>query len=528
MKGSATLALALPPSIQPILYRALAAGLAAGAAGLMLLALSGWFLTAAAMAGAAGMAASLNYLIPSAAIRALAIIRTVARYGERLWSHEAALAALAHLRSALFARLASADPRAAPDLSSGEASAWLIGDIGALEDLIVRRPAVPTGAATALFGTVLAGAASVTAALATGAVLAATLLTARSTRRHLLTVTAQAVAAETETLRRLTIDYADARPEIIAYGLLDSVADAIAAQATRVDRLRLRLVRIEAAVASVTVLAGGLAAGLIVLAARGSAPMVALALLSATAACEAIAVIVRAMTRDASVDASLARLESVMALKPDATATQEACAGAEIRLGSEIALPGARVAIIGPSGSGKTRLVEALAGMRPPVHDVTLGGLALDRVGAKQLSAQIAVAPQNPMLIAGSIADNLRLARPGVDAQAMADVLGVVQLAERIAQMPIGVDTPIGEAGGFLSGGERKRLSLARALLADRPWLVLDEPTEGLDATTERAVIDGIERWLDRTGAGLILVSHRTAPLRLAARRLAIADIASG
>ena len=95
----------------------------------------------------------------------------------------------------------------------------------------------------------------------------------------------------------------------------------------------------------------------------------------------------------------------------------------------------------------------------------------------------------------------------------MQAALTVACLDARVADMPLGLDTWLGESGGILSGGERKRLSLARALLAERPWLVLDEPTEGLDAATEAELIGRLCAWLDATGTGLLLASHRPAPL---------------
>ena len=142
------------------------------------------------------------------------------------------------------------------------------------------------------------------------------------------------------------------------------------------------------------------------------------------------------------------------------------------------------------------------------------------------LRAQFALAPQDAALIAGTIADNLRLARPGVDKEAIWAVLRVAALEDRIQGLPQGLNTRLGEAGGTLSGGERKRLSLARALLAGRPWLLLDEPTEGLDSTTESEIIARLDAWLAGSNTGLILVSHRRAPLTLAGNVIAIEDIA--
>ena len=104
----------------------------------------------------------------------------------------------------------------------------------------------------------------------------------------------------------------------------------------------------------------------------------------------------------------------------------------------------------------------------------------------------------------------------------MWEVLQVVRLADRVRAMPGALDCFIGEGGGTLSGGEQKRLSLARALLAQRPWLIADEPSEGLDPATEAELVGRLDAWLARTGTGLILVSHRPAPRALCPQSLAV------
>ncbi|PHP16842.1 ABC transporter, partial [Sphingobium sp. IP1] len=158
-----------------LLRRATLCAVIAALAGIALLALAGWFLTAAAMAGAAGTVAvqAFNYLVPSAAIRLLAILRTVSRYGERLWSHRAALETMGGLRASLFARLAAQDSRTALPLSSGDAAARLTGDIDALEELVVRRPSRIAGLMAALAGVILAASGGWLSALLLAVMLAA-------------------------------------------------------------------------------------------------------------------------------------------------------------------------------------------------------------------------------------------------------------------------------------------------------------------------------------------------------------------
>ena len=125
-----------------LLFASLCAGLATVAA-IGLLGISGWFLTGTALAGSAGVVAvaAFNYLIPSALIRLMAIVRTLTRYGERLLSHKVALESMADLRGSLFDKLAAQDSRAAPESSPGETATRLIDDVAALEDLIIREPA---------------------------------------------------------------------------------------------------------------------------------------------------------------------------------------------------------------------------------------------------------------------------------------------------------------------------------------------------------------------------------------------------
>lgn len=508
---------------------AMASGVLASLSAVLLLGLSGWFLASAALAGAAGAAAvqAFNYLIPSAGIRLLAILRTVGRYGERLLGHQSALQGMAILRTRLFSRRAATDSRAEQE-SSQAASAVLLDDIAALEDIVIRRPAVVAGLAGGIASVALVALTGWQAALLQAASLVAIPFLLRWLTARLTAGPSARLADSAVDLRTSMTEYFAARSEIAAYGLAPRVMSALAPPTERFERDKAQLLRGEAVIAA---LLGGymavVVAGVLLLAQAGG-PLLALGLLASAAGVEAMTGFARNTMRSAGIERSLERLarlsQSTRMAQPFEARTVRP---AILQIGTASIAAGQRIAITGQSGSGKTRLLEALAGLRPASHSLSLDGTGTDAIDSDSLRRQFALAPQDPMLVMGSIADNLRLAAPGVGEADMRAALEIACLDRRIAEAPDGLDTWLTPDGGLLSGGERKRLALARALLAGRPWLLLDEPTEGLDTETEQAVIARLEDWLDRTGSGLLLVSHRPAPLRLAKRQIAIGDIAS-
>jgi ATP-binding cassette subfamily C protein CydC len=503
---------------------AIIAAVAAAVASVVLLGVSGWFITGAAVAGAGGIVAvqAFNYLLPSAAIRALAIVRTVARYGERLASHRAALLAMATLRTGVFGQIIGSRTATALSMGAGDTAARLVQDIDTLEDLVVRRPALPVAVAAGLLALGLATAAGWAVVLLLALVLAAVPLFARRFGPRLLDTPAQRLQAATALLKQDFVDYAGAAPEIRAYRLGDEVAALLESHAGRIDAAHHDLARGEAALAAMLAVASGAAVALVLAFSTASLPWTNLVALAAGAAVDALAAEVRSLSRQSLVAASKMRLARL--LVPPAVAGPT-LAGRQITIpdrGVGLMLkPGDRLAIVGPSGSGKTRLLEGLAGLRP---DTPLGlrvdGLAVEALGIEQLRAVFALSPQNAQMIAGTLADNLRLARPGVTMAAMWDALGVACLDDDVRAMPAQLDSWIGDGGARLSGGQRKRLSLARALLAGRPWLLLDEPSEGLDPVTEARLAKRLDQWLTTTATGLVVVSHRPALWVLAPLRL--------
>ncbi|WP_436700358.1 thiol reductant ABC exporter subunit CydD [Nocardioides sp. BYT-33-1] len=175
-------------------------------------------------------------------------------------------------------------------------------------------------------------------------------------------------------------------------------------------------------------------------------------------------------------------------------------------------------ALVGPSGCGKSTLLAAVAGLLPvSAGTVTAGGAP---VGGPAWQAQVAWLPQQPRFVAGSVADNLRLARPAADDAALWAVLREVALEERVRALPLGLATPLGEDGLTLSAGERARLALARVVLADRPWVLLDEPTAHLDDLTEQVIADTIVALGRRSG--VLVVAHRPRLVGLADHRIVL------
>lgn len=510
---------------------AAAAGATVTAASVLLLGLSGWFITGAALAGIAGGTAigAFNYLLPSAAIRFLAIARTGARYVERVSGHAAALKALARLRPALFDGLAAAPPTRTRPLSSGEASARMIQDVDAVQTLFVRLStpwAAGTGGVVAI---ALAGLAGPMAAVTVTAGTILAVLGALVIGRRAADPAGRRVQIATGRFKDQFSALQAAAPELRAYGLEVWAVEQIAAEARTLDR---RTIDAAAAAGWMTAwqsaVTGATVVGVVLLSRAAPLPLVVLAALAAVTGIEAAGALVASFRQSGAAAEAVQRLGDLLdepVAETGAVPTGDAITLARLDL---VLAAGTRLAVTGPSGAGKTTLIERLMALRTPVPgELSLGGVDLASADVRAVRGRFAYAAQDVRLLAGTVRENMGLARADAAEAELWAALETADLADRVRALPAGLDTPLGDNGARLSGGERRRLGLARACLRPARWLVLDEPTEGLDAATEARVLDRLDQRLTATGQGLILISHRPAPVAQCDRVLTVTGLAA-
>ncbi|MFF3969616.1 thiol reductant ABC exporter subunit CydD [Streptomyces rubiginosohelvolus] len=205
----------------------------------------------------------------------------------------------------------------------------------------------------------------------------------------------------------------------------------------------------------------------------------------------------------------------------DVTVRHEGRAEPSLDAASLTVEPGETVALVGPSGVGKSTLLNVILGFaRPDEGHVRVGERDLADLDPERWRSRIAWVPQRPHLFAGTIAENVRLARPDADDEAVVAALRDAGAYDFVVALPDGMLTALGEDGAGLSAGQRQRIALARAFLADRPLLLLDEPTASLDGESEAGIVDAVRRLA--AGRTVLLVVHRPALLAVADRVVAL------
>ncbi len=511
---------------------ALAVALGAGAisAAVALLAVSGTLISRAALRPEI---MSLTALIVG--VRALSLARALLRYLERLVSHDVALRALARLRVRFFARLVPLAPDARR-LRGADALSRYVGDVETLQDLYLRAlgPALIAAVVLATTGgfmlIVLPPAAPVLAVALLAAAVAVPALAAATSRRagRRQAPARAALATELDEVVR-------GAAELALYGReADRVARVKAADAALVETQRRDAWVASASsglstLASVGAIVGVLACGVAATAAgRLDGVLLAAVVLVAMGAFEAVVPLPEAAARLSACATAAARLEEVTDAapgvpepraprSPPAAGALEA-RGVGVRFAGRDALalrdvdvrvaPGARVAVVGRSGAGKTTLARLLVRFRDPdAGAVSLGGVDVRELASADLRAVVRLDAQDAHLFTATLRANVALARPGADDAAIRDALRRAGLGPWLASLPAGLDTEVGEDGTEVSGGQRRRIALARALLADARFLVLDEPTAHLDPGGARDLLRALGE--DRSDArGMLVITH--------------------
>jgi thiol reductant ABC exporter CydC subunit len=502
--------------------------------GLALLAVSGFLLARASQhPGIAALA------IAVVAVRGLSIGRGVFRYAERLASHDVAFRVLARTRVAIWRKLETLAPAGLPAFRSADLLSRLVGDVDATQDLFIRGIAPPVAAA-------LAGAAAVGACLTllgrAGMLLAAGLLAggilvpmialraARTSARR----SAHARGEVSHSFNDIVVGAADLQ----AFGAAESALERVEGANRQIKRLDCRSASAAGMGLGLASLTAGLTLwGVLVLgvAAVGSGalsrvPLAVLAL-TALAAFEAVTTLPAAAVQLSHARTAATRIAEVMDAPQPVTDPPDprplplaGTRGITVRLrdaqlrywpGGPLAIdgidldltPGRRVALVGPPGAGKSTIAAVLVRFRNLTGgSATLAGHDLDTYRADDVRSMIGGCAQDPHLFNASIAENLRLARPGATDAALAAVTERVGLADWIGTLPRGMETQVGVGGSAVSGGQRQRIALARALLADPAVLILDEPTAHVDSQSRRALAANL--LAITAGRAVLLITH--------------------
>lgn len=504
-------------------------------AGMALLGLSGWFISATAIAGLSAVTAlTFDVFMPSSGIRLFTLLRTFARYGERLVSHDATLAVLADLRVRLFRGWAG--PQAARNLALRPSSLLyrLTGDIDALDSLYLRL-LIPLCAA--LVATL---AATITLALIKVELGIALLLTMTLTSLLILQRTwtaalrpARLRAHAIEALRSGTADLVAGQSELL-------LANRIGAQCQHIERIDARLAiyddqlhRIDTRAAlgfgllshllQATTL---LVCGWLVVNQMIAVPVAVLAVLVTLGMSEPLAALRRGALEMGRTTLAARRLSPQLTNRDESTKLPPLANNSSNALilsnvsaryegssndclhGIDMQLQhGERIALIGASGAGKSSLMALLTG-------------ELSSRGGNLQIATHGWLTQRTELFQDTLRDNLRLANATASDEQLWQALEIAGLANSITDWPHGLDTLLGEGGLGLSGGQARRLALARLLLRNASIWLLDEPTDGLDALTANDVLSRLnEHGREHTW---LLATHLRREARLAERLIVI------
>ena len=507
-------------------------------AGIGLLSLSGWFLSAAAVAGmAVASRDTFNYMTPAGGVRFFSIVRTAGRWGERVVSHDATFRVLTRLRVWFWQKLSPLSTGALAGFRQADLLNRLVADIDAMDHVYLRL-LTPIGAALlstaglVFFLSFFDG----RLALILGAILLFGMLALPLVFFFAGRSPGQALIAGKARLRTRLVDYLDGQAELQMFAAAPQALAELQDAEQALIRAQARMARVSGlANASVQLLSGWTLTLMLWLAGHGVGgavpdPKTALMVFATLASFEALLPLAGAFQHLSTSLASARRLNEILQdARPPVWGphTRRAEGGAlqlselhfaypgnpqPVLRGCSLTLQaGEKLALLGQTGCGKSTLMGLLTReWTPQSGQILLAGIPLTDYSEEALRASLSVVSQRVHLFAATLRDNLTLAAPDASDARLTEVLQQVGL-DALLKDEAGLDAWLGDGGRPLSGGERRRIGIARALLHDAPLWLLDEPTEGLDSRTERDIM----ALLMRLGAdrAILLISHRLTGL---------------
>mgnify|MGYP001184948162 CR=1 FL=1 len=503
-----------------------------------LLTLSGWFLAASSLAGFAGLY-SFNYMLPAAGVRGAAITRTAARYFERLVSHDGTFRVLQHLRVFTFSKLLPLSPAGLSGYRKGDLLNRLVADVDTLDHLYLRVISPLFGALVVIL-TVTVGLSWLDWHLAVilGGLMLLTLLVLPPLFYRAGRPAGIALTSLRGQYRSQLTDWLQAQAELALYGaakLFRQNLDETEARWMAAQKRQASLMGLSQGL--LTVITGFTVVLILWLSAGGIGHLtepgayIALFVFCALAAFEALAPVGGAFLHLGQVMASATRVTEVINQQP---AVHFARTPLPAREGISLSIKdlsfsygnhhpaldclsldvakGEHVALLGRTGCGKSTLLQLLTRAWDPQHgSLLLNGQPLQQWDEASLRASTSVVTQRVHLFSNTLRENLLLASAQSSDAQLVEVLNQVGLGG-LLEDDLGLNAWLGEGGRQLSGGELRRLGLARALLHNGDLLLLDEPTEGLDAETEQQILALLhEVAKDKT---MIMVTHRLQGLQ--------------
>ncbi|KNC92813.1 heme ABC transporter ATP-binding protein/permease CydC [Trabulsiella odontotermitis] len=498
-----------------------------------LLTLSGWFLSASAVVGVAGLY-SFNYMLPAAGVRGAAIIRTAGRYFERLVSHDATFRVLQHLRVFTFSKLLPLSPAGLARFRQGELLNRVVADVDTLDHLYLRVISPLVGALVVIlvvtFGLSFL---DVTLALTLGGIMLVTLLVLPPMFYRAGKPTGESLTRLRGQYRQQVTAWLQGQAELSLFNASTRYRQQMEQTEMNWHEAQRRQSELTALSQAVMLLIGGIAVIAMLWMAAGGVggnkqpgALIALFVFCALAAFEALAPVTGAFQHLGQVIASALRISQITEQQPEVTFPETATpvpqqvsvtlTGVSFRYPEQVQpaldgisahiAAGEHVAILGRTGCGKSTLLQLLTRAWDPQYgEVQLNGSPVREFDEASLRRTMSVVPQRVHLFSATLRDNLRLAKPDATDDELKTVLQRTGLDKLLEDN--GLNSWLGEGGRQLSGGELRRLAIARALLHDAPLMLLDEPTEGLDAATESQILDLLA--VVMRGKTVLMVTHR-------------------